>query len=275
MKKKIAFIWPWPRAAEIFPNWRDGLRAAIEEIEKSHEVEWLIDYKIPEKDDNYSAILFWDDSESIVFGHLNRYSTAKKGIFLTTDPKNFGNLRMLDAVFCESQPVLDAVNHGGAKGVFAFGTDTNFYKPNLEAKKDIEYFYPATFSPWKRQSDIAHLGNRLLCLGTIQPDGYAELEACEKTGVQRKLGYFPAEEIRGYYERAQKVIIPAVHGSERTVLEAMSMNILPEVTNSENIRTRSYVEEFNQGDWKSPREYVLEKFSPTTYARNILKGLGL
>lgn len=273
--KKIAFVWPWPRASEIFPNWRDGLRAAIEEIEKTHEVEWLIDFKIPEKDDDYSAILFWDDSNSQIFNHLQRYPNAKKGIFLTTDPKNFANLKMLDAVFCESQPVLEAVNKGGAKGVFAFGTDTDFYKPNLGIKKDIEYFYPATFSPWKKQSDIAYLGNKLLCLGTIQPDGYQELEACEQTGVQRKLGYFPAEEIRSYYERTQNVIIPAVHGSERTVLEAMSMNILPEVTNPENKRSKSYIEEFKNGTFGSPRDFVVQRYSHKIYAQNILKGLSL
>jgi len=30
----IAIVWYWNRATEIFPNWRDGLRAAIEIISK-------------------------------------------------------------------------------------------------------------------------------------------------------------------------------------------------------------------------------------------------
>ena len=35
-KYKIAFIWYWDRASEIKPNWRDGLRSALEIIEKKH-----------------------------------------------------------------------------------------------------------------------------------------------------------------------------------------------------------------------------------------------
>ena len=182
---------------------------------------------------------------------------------------------MLDVVFCESQPVLKKVVDAGVNGMLAFGTDSDFYKPNPDVKKDIEYFYPSTFSPWKRQSDIAYLGNKLLCCGTIQEDGYGELEACEKTGVQRKIGYFPAEEIRDLYNRAQNVIIPAIHGSERTVLESMSMSILPEVTNAENIRAQSYVEEYKKSGIKSPREFVLKNYSHKIYAKNILKALSL
>lgn len=126
---KIAIVWFWDRASEIFPDWRDGIKAAIELIGKKHQVEWFLDKQIPQKDD-YDAIIFWDDSNSTFFQYLPNYPKAKKGIFLTSDNGlNMENLKQLDAVFCESQPVLRKVLTGGAKGILAFGTDTEFYKP--------------------------------------------------------------------------------------------------------------------------------------------------
>ena len=270
---KIAFIWYWDRASEILPNWRDGLRSAIEEISKIHTVDWFLDKQLPENDD-YDVILFWDDSNSPMFNELDKYPKAKKGIFLTTDPTNVENLKKLDWVFCESSVVYDMGKEHDLNMVRAFGTDTDFFCPDPKVKKEIEYFYPATFSPWKRQSEIASLGDRLLCIGTLQPDGVKELEACEKNNVKRIVGYLPVEEIRNWYRKAEKVIIPAIHGSERTVLEAMANNILP-VVNKENIKMTSYVFEFinNQQEYGSPREFVVSRYSHKTYAKSVLEAI--
>lgn len=270
---KIAVIWYWPRASEIFSDWRDGIKAAVELIGKEHQVEWFLDKQVPQTDD-YDALIFWDDSNSSFFPQLLNYPKAKKGIFLTSDNGlNIGNLKQLDIVFCESKPVLTVVLTGGAKGVLGFGTDDKFFTPDLSVKKDIEYFFPGTLSPWKNQSSIAYLGDKLLICGTIQPDGYQELEACEKAGVQIKIGYFPVEEIRNFYRRAKRVIIPSLHGSERTWLEAASCDILPEVTNQSNIRLQSYGREYHLSQAKSPRQFILRNYSAKHYANQILKGL--
>jgi hypothetical protein len=153
----------------------------------------------------------------------------------------------------------------------AFGTDTDLFSP-AKKKKDLEYFYPATFSPWKRQSAIAHYGKDLLCLGTVQPDGGNEYQACEKNGVQIMEGYYPIEKIVELYRRAKNVPVPAIHGSERTVLEAMSMNIFPTV-NPENVRAKSYVNEFNDSEYERPRDFVVANYSHKVYARQLLKGI--
>lgn len=269
---RISFVWPWSRASEIMPLWRDGLRAAIEEIAKTHEVVWFLDGKLPDPKEHWDGIIFWDDSNSALFEQLDNYN-CKKALCLTTDPQNFDNLKKLDAVYCESIPVYNAVRAQGIRAIKAFGTDINFYTPDDKVKKDIEYFYPATFSPWKKQSEIAYLGNKLTCIGTVQPDGTQELSECLKNGVNVEEGYFPAEKIRDYYRRSQKVIIPAIHGSERTVLEAMSCNILPEVTNPNNIRTKSYIREYQLSETKSPRNFILNNYSHKKYAQDILKGL--
>ena len=267
----LAMIWFWDRASEIMPYWRDGLRAAIEYIEKYHHVAWYLDKQVP-PEDYYDAILFWGDSECPFFQELSKYS-CKKGLCLSTMPTNFENLRKLDAVFCESQPVYEAVRAQGIRAIKAFGTDVAYFTPPPDTfKKDIEYFYPATFSPWKKQSDIAHLGDQLLCVGTVQPDGQGELEACRKAGVRIEIGYFPAEKIREYYQRSKRVLIPAIHGSERTCIESLSCGIIPEV-NPENIKTHSYIDEFNKSGYLFPRDFVVKNYSHIVYAKKILQGL--
>lgn len=268
---KLAFSWWWNRAEEIYPYWRDGLRAAIEEIGKNHEVDMYLGEVPPREEENYEAILFWGDSNCPFFRYLPNYK-GKKGIILTTDPQNIDNLKTLDIVFCESEPVYEACRRMGVHATRAFGTDTDFYQPDPNKIKDIPYFYPATFSPWKRQHDIAHFGNRLYCVGTVQPDGHYDLERCKAQGVNVATGYFKAEYIRDLYQRAQQVIIPAVHGSERTVLEAMACGILPSVTNPANVRTKSYVKEYLSSRYHNPREFVERYYSHTKYAKDILKG---
>src|SRR3990167_10838178 len=117
----------------------------------------------------------------------------------------------MNIIFAESEPVYNEVRALGLPVIKAFGTDTDFFKPK-KVKKTIEYFYPATFSPWKRQRDIAYLGNKLLCVGTKQPDGKLDYQECKKAGVKIEEGYFPVEKILNYYQRAKNVIIPAYHG---------------------------------------------------------------
>ena len=267
---KIAFLYYFDKASQVFGNWHDGLRAAMDILGKKNVVVWFLDKNRPVVD-NFDFILFWDDSNSEFFNHLDEYK-CKKGICLTTDPVNMDNLRKLDVVFCESQPIYERIRSEGIRCIRAFGTDTDFYKPT-KVEKDIEYFYPATFSPWKLQRDIAYLGKDLLCVGTVQPDGMKDYDMCVQQGVKIKLGYFPPQVIKDYYNRAKHVIIPAVHGSERTVLEAMSMNILPEVTNPLNRRTHSYLSEYKDSGCKTPREFVIKNYSAWQYAADLERGM--
>ena len=155
---KLAFIWSFDKAPDIYNKWRDGLRAAIEVIGKDNEVDIYLGDNYKYFDDNYDSILLWTDSTDKIIKWVSDKS-GTKGIILTTDPHDLDNLRNLDVVFCESTPVYEQVRRGGIHSVQAFGTDTKFYTPDKKIKKDIEYFYPATFSPWKQQSKLAYLKN--------------------------------------------------------------------------------------------------------------------
>lgn len=267
--KRIALVWWWNKAEEVYPYWRDGLRAAMEYIGQDHEVDILLGESHPKED--YDAVIYWGDSNGSFFEGIENVK-GKKGMILTTDPQNIENLKKMDVVFCESTPVYESVRRLGIRAVKAFGTDTDFYKPDPTITKDIEYFYPATFSPWKLQHKVAYLGDKLWCVGTVQPDGETDYQACLQSGVNVAVGYFKAEYIRDLYQRAQKVIIPAIHGSERTVLEAMASGILPEVTNKKNIRTHSFIEEYEKSGL-TPREFVVTHYSPEVYGKTILKAL--
>jgi len=122
----IAFVWYWKEASKFKDNWRDGLRAAIEEIEKEHTVKWFLDENVPE--DAYDFILFWGDSYCPFFDQLDRYK-CRKGLCLSTMPQNFNNLKKVDVVYCESTPVYEEVRRVGIRAIKAFGTDTDFYTP--------------------------------------------------------------------------------------------------------------------------------------------------
>ena len=268
---RIALVWFWERASEIMPFWRDGLRAALEFIEKDHEVVWFLDKRVPLRKEQFDFILLWGDSNCPFFPEFEKYE-AKKGICLSSDNAlNIDNLKKLNVTFVESQPVYDKVSPH-VRTIKAFGTDTEFFTPDPSIKKDIKYFYPATFSPWKRQSAIAHLGKDLLCVGTLQPDGQKELDAVVESGCHVEVGYFPAEKIRDYYNRTRFVEIPAIHGSERTVLETMSMDTWPEV-NKENMKANYYIKEFLVSGLKCPRDFVVKNYSAQIYANQLLKGM--
>ncbi len=268
----IAFIWYFDKASRVYDNWRDGHRAMIDVlVNEGHKVDMYLDKSMPEPGE-YDVLLFWASSNEDFFQELDRYQSEIFAICLTTNPHNPENLKKMDVIFVESTPVLLECQQLGLHTVKAFGTDTDFFSPDPKVKKDIKYFYPATFSPWKLQRNIAHYGEGLLCVGTVQPDGLSDLQACEHTGVQIRKGYFPAEEIRDYYRRAKQVVVPAIHGSERTVLETMSMDMIPRV-NPENKKANSYFDELRNSNFESPRAFILDRYSHKKFAHDIIGGL--
>lgn len=268
----IAVVWWFEKSSQIFENWRDGHRAAFEEIGKKHTIKWFLDKTYPDIDEPLDFIILWDDSNSTFFDLIDKYQ-CKKGLCLTTMPSNIDNLHKVDVVFCESEPVLREVRSHNVYAVKAFGTDTDFFKPDIKVKKDIPFFYPATFSPWKRQDELADLGSDLYLVGTIQPDGLDIYQRCANRGCIIETGYFPATKIRKMYQRAERVVIPAIHGSERTCLEAMATDILPTITHPEHDKLYSYVKEYNISGIKSPREFVLKFYSHKVFANSLMRGI--
>lgn len=267
---KVAIIWWFNKANWVYPNWRDGLRAAIEIIAKKHQVDWYLgtDVEIPDK---YDFILNWDNSTSGFIPQMNKLS-GRKGLVLTTDlGMEIDALRNYDVIFPEARPVHNRLVAEGINSIKAFGTDTNFFK-SRDSGKVYEAFYPATFSPWKRQNIFSDkYQDKGLLVGTIQPDGWDIFKYCVERNTPTMVGYFPVEEIRTLYDKSKKVHITGWEGSGRTVLEAMSMGLSVEVI-PDNHKAMSYIEEYKSSGL-SPREFVLKNYSEEIYANQLLKGM--
>jgi hypothetical protein len=74
----LAFLWWWSKASITRPNWRDGLRAALEVIERNHTVDWYLDEDFPE--DHYDAYLIWV-LESMACGIVPEVNPANRKAF--------------------------------------------------------------------------------------------------------------------------------------------------------------------------------------------------
>ena len=55
---KIAFLWNFGQAKEIFNNWRDGLRAALEELAKINPVDVYLAEDCERVSNKYDFLLF-------------------------------------------------------------------------------------------------------------------------------------------------------------------------------------------------------------------------
>ncbi len=282
---RLAFVWPWDGAKAIKPLQKDGLMTTIELIGEKHQVDWYLGGEEPK--DEYDWILVWGVA-SVPFNHTIEKYKAKKALLCAghTDDNLF--FPKFDCVFIESPLAYKLVKPYCRRAVLAFGVDTDFYKP-LDIGKYVDAVYPATFSPWKRQQLFAEaVGDRGLCFGTVQDDGYEYYEHCTKKNTMALAGLVHTKIMPLMYNMARTCIITSYHGSERTALEAMACNI-PLVVTNDNVLTCSLLPEvgaiacdpnpenirkaFEQALTMkvNTRDYILENYSVQVYAKKILK----
>lgn len=267
---KINLLWWFDRAAWVWPNYRDGVKAAMEELERrGHAVKWCLGTE-PQVDTDCDFILIWGDSRIPAFDYVKGHP-AKKGLLLTTDlGMDIESLRNYDVVFAETQGIVDKIKPFGIRCIKAFGTDTDFFNPTNE-NKIYEAYYPATFSPWKRQNLFAdRWGERGLCQGTIQPDGWDILKYTVEKKVNVFIGYAPVELVKSFYAKSKCVDITGWEGSGRTILEGLSMN-LPVIASEDNHKCCEYIREWKDSKLE-PREFAIKYYSHIVYADSILKG---
>ncbi len=267
---RIALVWYFNQAHDIYPLWRDGHRAAFELLSKHYQVDWYMgtDFNVPQ---GYDFYLLWDSSNSDYFSKLDELK-GRKGLCLTTDWQlSVDNLRRFDVVFAEAQPVVDACKPAGVRVLKAFGTDSNFFVPN-KMKQIYGAIYPATFSPWKRQDIFAEeFKGDGLCVGTIQPDGIDIYRRCKELGTNLIIGYLPVEALKVLYDVSGEVVITGYEGSGRTVLESLSMN-KPIRVHPDNLKGTSYIDEWKESGL-SGRDFILENYSGEKFCEQLIKGI--
>lgn len=290
MSLRIAFVHPWSRAKWAEPLVWDGLHGALEIIGKKHQLDWFLEDDVP--DDSYDWILPWGVG-SLPFNNTIEKYKARKALICAGHPDDLANIDKFNCVFVESPAVYEKMKPFCQRIVLAFGTDTDFFRPPNQfheepIKKMFDAFYPATYSPWKRQDLFAKAleGYKAMTCGVIQLDGVNLYQECEQRGIYTMAGLVPTKLIAQLYNMSKVCVITSWHGSERSALEAMATNI-PLVVTKDNELVCSLVSDQCFVAEPSPegvreaflkaldskvttRDYIKEKYSHYIYARKIL-----
>lgn len=316
-KLRIAFLWDWENDAYQLMTWRDGLAAAIRELrDRGHEVLVVTCGKDDEVDMEYDhpyftifvttdpvgmieaygpdVILQWGDFTRPHAKALQELGIPTAICFAGGEAVNY-NTPYFDHIFVESQVYKKKLEAAGYDNVsIAFGTNTELFKPVIQPKL-IDVVFPATFALWKRHNLFARSveGLHSLAVGYMYSDHEQECwEDCLKYGVT-VLPHLSAEALQRVYAASRACLITSMSsgGSQRTVLEAMAMNVPLVITDSdkfdyawesdevfqvapevEDIRkTIDYILENNIT--VNTRDYVVKNWSEFTYADAIEKGL--
>lgn len=313
---RIAFVWDWENDLFQMATWRDGLAAAIRILSKRHDLKFFTcgkapfvfphDYfdihVVPEGDAMVAAvadhkpdvILMWGDATRPNAAPLKTLGLPMALCFAGGNP--FGpTWHLFDHIFVESQSYLFRYQERGIKVSTAFGTNTELFTPVPDQQKQFDVIFPATYANWKRHHLLAAAckGMRVVTSGFMYQDHEQWCwQAGQKAGFLT-LPHVSAETMRYLYAASKVCVIPSetVGGSQRTVLEAMAMNV-PLVVMSDSDKTSEYVNDCGIGESVLPvpeeiraatyraldqrpntREYVMRKWSETCYADALEEGL--
>lgn len=209
-----------------FYRWDDGLRGAMQLLEKEHEVCYHLDGELHSH--NPQILACWGGSLSKTYKEGMEYS-GKKVLFWAGGPRsNLDSLRQWNMIFFENElHTIEAKKAGLTNCMTAFGTNTQVFFP-MKQPKIFDVIYPGAFGLWKRKDLFAHAvkGLKALSLGNIQHHEPQCLDVCIENEVavsadipQSRLPYFMA------MSKTVVVLPVAEIGGQRTVLEAMAMNI--------------------------------------------------
>lgn len=309
----IAFCWDWEPYFEQTVTWKDGLAAALLELQKrGHEVRVFTAGKTPTivnhpyfdiivstdlKRDvakcHPDVILHWGDFTRPNAEPLKTLGVPMAICFAGGEAINY-NTPLFDHIFVESRVYQDTLEERGYDNVsIAFGTNTDLFVPLPNQKIRFDTIFPATFAEWKRHNLYAEAteGLRSLAVGHMYHDHEQECwQVCLQHGVT-VLPYVPAGVMRYLYAASRVCVIPSRSGggSQRTVLEAMAMNLPVVVTDSDKFdfgdgyifraspdasEIRMFVEALLDGDLDvNTREFVESNWSHINYADSIEKGL--
>lgn len=210
--------------------WNDGLRAALRLLEDQYDIHYI------NVDHTHSihaceVNLVWGGSLS----PQAQYGVGlpgKKYLLFGGGPIDAEILHTYDKVFVEDTWTLDKMRRNGIHTYFAFGTNTQLFKP-MKLNKRWGAIYPAAFAKWKNHhvwvEAVKDKGyTTALAVGYIQPNGHESecYEVVEQAGYD-VLPHVPPDVLVRMYNMSREVIITASDfgGCQRTVLEAMACDI--------------------------------------------------
>jgi glycosyltransferase involved in cell wall biosynthesis len=308
---KIAFVHDWDVHHQQELDWQDGLSAALAELRnRGHEVTLYVcgdrvstipnplnDIIVTDKmaetvaASNPDVILCWADMT-----RQNAAPLAKLGIpmaicFSGGEPLG-ENVDLFDHIFVESEVYKQRFEEAGKPVSIAFGTNTDLFKP-VEQNKAFDCILPATFAAWKRHDlyAAATQGLRSLAVGFMYEDHEQECwQECLRLGIT-VLPHTSAAVLHRLYAASRVCVVTSLSsgGSQRTVLEAMAMNIPLIITDSDKYdyaygrvfecepnpqEIRGCINAILDGEQEvNTRDYVLENWSHINYADSLEKEL--
>jgi len=307
---RIAFVWDWEATSQT-NDWQDGLAAALKQLhERGNEVQVftcgedrtiespyhtiMVTKDMYEEVKAYTpdVILHWGDFTRPNAKPLSELGLPMAICFAGGEANNY-NTSLFDHIFVESQVYKDQLEEHGFDNVsIAFGTNTNLFAP-INQKKVFDTIFPATFAEWKRHNLYAEAveGLNSLAVGHMYTNHETECWLdCVKRGTVI-LPHVSAQVLHCLYAASKICIVTSRSGggSQRTVLEAMSMNIPTIVTDSDKfdfaenrvwrvnpdpMDIRAYVATLLDGEPDiNTRDFVVENWSEFTYADSLEKGL--
>ena len=305
---KIAIIHDWDVVPEQEITWMDGLAAAVKELGKRHQVRFFVcgktEYILPHpyfdiyvstniKDDvgDYApdVILMWADCTRPNAEPLSELGIPMALCFAGGNTQG-ETVRYFDHVFVESEVYKQRFEVQGVSVSTAFGTNTELFQPLTGQQKVFDVLFPATFAEWKRHKLFSRSiqGLRSCAVGYMYFDHEVDCwQDCEKVG-SLVLPHVSAMALKRLYGASKCVVVTstAQGGSQRTVLEAMAMNI-PVIVMSDSDKTTEYalegggyicdpepakIREKIEKVMNEPvktRDYILSKWSHIIYADNL------
>lgn len=311
MKLRISFVWDWNFVPGQALTWEDGLAAALKVlIDRGHEVQiithgdkrfevehpyfpMLVSDSIVEDVRTYNpdVILHWADMTRPHAAPLAELGKPMAICFAGGEALG-ENVELFDHIFVESKVYEDVYKENGYPVSIAFGTNTELFKPVPDQPILYDTIFPATFALWKRHDLYAKAtkGLRSLACGYMYDTHEQECwKVCLENGVMI-MPHVPARALKYLYAASKVCVITSssAGGSQRTVLEAMAMNLPLVVTDSDkfdyiktqncfiaepNIDSVRAVTEQAMQEAAGTRDYILENWSEHSYADALEKGL--
>jgi hypothetical protein len=245
----IAFYWQGVTGR--YGVWRDGLYAAMKEIEKrGHTVTYLepgVDAPI-----DTDVILSWEAPCTLNGQNADKYRSVMaqpypKALLFAGGPVRPDICHGFDLYFVESKISEEEFGALGLPWKRAFGVNTQIFKPEPQPKKFLA-FMQATYAAWKRHTLFAEaLGMEGVTAGRKQEHEKFCYEACEKAGVLTLPEVSP-EVCASLINASDFVLNTAEYwgGGQRCTLEAMACGV-PPVVMTDSPKNREYVEESGFG----------------------------
>lgn len=297
----ISLIWDWEPSYELARTWNDGLAAALRELQaRGHQVtiftcgKYKVVNDIVFTEDMVSAvkanspdvILHWADMTRPNAKPLSELGIPMALCFAAGNVTGY-NDGLFQHVFVESEVYKNRFEEIGVSVSTAFGTNTELFQPVQQAKV-FDTIYPGTFAEWKRHELYARATKGLKSLAV----GGQHEQPCWDVCIENDITVLPhvsAEALRYLYAASKVCVVTSssADGSQRTVLEAMAMDMPVIITDSDKFdfaTGKVFEAEPNPRELReminlaldsevNTRDYIVREWSEFTYADSLEKGL--